>query len=432
MGDSTTILFGVPGLRVREVVRVPAGRTVHVVTDDPDAAACPMCGVFSTVIRQRRTTRPRDLTYGSEPLVMRWHKVQFSCAESACPRKAFTESIGQLPPGARVTGRLRRNAGAAVAAGCSVAAAVRSQRISWPIVHAAFVQHAQAGQAPLGPVRVLGIDETRRGRPKWVKDPVSGKWSMSERFETNFVDLAGDGGLLGQTAGRTNTAVIGWLDRLGQDWKDGVQIVATDPCAAHRRGRAGRPSARADRRGSIPRGTPRESAGHRGPPASDPGDRGPPRPGDRSDLGLAPPAATRPGTPVGQHVHPDVERAGRQRPKLRPAASVDREGRTPRPAGHRPPADNATTSPTTSTASTPGAPAPPATSPRCNAWPAPCKPGGPRSSGSWRPGSRTRPPKEPTTSSKTPPASGFRNLENQRRRVRWACTHRQRQATATA
>jgi len=235
MDDSTTILFGVPGLRVREVVRVPAGRTVHVVTDDPDAAACPACGVFSTVIRQRRTTRPRDLAYGPEPLAVRWHKRQFSCRESGCPRQAFTESIDQLPPGARVTGRLRRAAGASVAAGCSVAAAVRAQKVSWPIVHAAFVAHAEAGQAPPGPVRVLGIDETRRGRPTWVQDPVSGKWQMSERFETNFVDLAGDGGLLGQTAGRTKTAVVGWLDGLGQDWKDGVQIVAMDPCAAYRR-----------------------------------------------------------------------------------------------------------------------------------------------------------------------------------------------------
>jgi len=28
-------------------------------------------------------------------------------------------------------------------------------------------------------------------------------------------------------------------------------------------------------------------------------------------------------------------------------------------------------------------------------------------------------------------AFGFRNLDNQRRRVRWACTHRQRQNMAT-
>ena len=95
--DSTTILFGLPGVRVRKVVRAADGaRVVHVVTDDETAAACPVCGVLSTSVKQRRTTRPRDVPYGEEPLVVRWHKVQYICAESACARTAFTEQIDQL------------------------------------------------------------------------------------------------------------------------------------------------------------------------------------------------------------------------------------------------------------------------------------------------------------------------------------------------
>jgi len=50
----------------------------------------------------------------------------------------------------------------------------------------------------------------------------------------NFVVLAGDQGLLGQTAGRTSKAVTAWLDALGQQWKDTVLIVAMDPCASYR------------------------------------------------------------------------------------------------------------------------------------------------------------------------------------------------------
>jgi hypothetical protein len=45
---------------------------------------------------------------------------------------------------------------------------------------------------------VLGIDETRRGAPKWVQDAETSRWVRTERFETNFTDLAGTGGLLGQ------------------------------------------------------------------------------------------------------------------------------------------------------------------------------------------------------------------------------------------
>ena len=86
--DGTTILFGLPGVRVRHVERDEddGTRLVHVVTDDQAAAACPKCGVFSTSVRQRRTTRPRDLPYGEQRLVVRWHKVQYACRQARCPR----------------------------------------------------------------------------------------------------------------------------------------------------------------------------------------------------------------------------------------------------------------------------------------------------------------------------------------------------------
>jgi len=84
------------------------------------------------------------------------------------------------------------------------------------------------------PVQVLGIDETRRGRPRWTQDADTGRWVKLERFETNFVDLAGPAGLLGQTAGRTKKAVTDWLDERGEEWKAGVRIVAMDPCATYR------------------------------------------------------------------------------------------------------------------------------------------------------------------------------------------------------
>lgn len=189
--------------------------------------------MFSTSVRQRRTTRPRDLPYGEVPLAVRWHKAQYRCREAACPRKAFTESIPELPPGARSTGRCRRAAGAAVGSGRSVRSVTEDLPMSWPVVHAAFVCHAAALLAEPAAPSVLGIDETRRGRPRWIRDG-QGQWQRLERFETNFVDLAGPGGLLGQTAGRTSAAVVSWLDTCGEDWKAAVQVVAIDPCAAYR------------------------------------------------------------------------------------------------------------------------------------------------------------------------------------------------------
>ena len=232
--DGTTILFGLPGVRVRKVMHVGDGtRVVHVVTDDETAAACPECGVVSTSVRQRRVTRPRDLPYGEAPLMVRWHKVQYSCRETACDRRAFTEQIAEVPAGARVTGRLRRHVAGRVGDGLAVSSACAGL-MSWPTAHDAFVAVVTAQLADPEPVEVLGIDETRRRKPRWTRKEDGEGWVKLETFETNFVDLAGSQGLLGQASGRTKGNVVAWLDERGPAWKDAVAVVAMDPCATYR------------------------------------------------------------------------------------------------------------------------------------------------------------------------------------------------------
>jgi len=239
MENGTSILFGLPGVSVQRVERATgedgrAVRLVHVVTTASSAAGCPQCGVVSTSVKQWRTTRPRDLPYGEEPLAVRWRKRQYRCQEAACPRTAFTESIAEIPPRARLTGRLCRQLARQVASGRSVAAVAAELGVSWPVAHRHCTGYADALLTEPEPPVVLGIDETRRGTPKWVQDLVTGRWARTERFETNFTDLSGQGRLLGQVAGRTGKAVSGWLDDRGQDWKDQVAFVAIDPCAACR------------------------------------------------------------------------------------------------------------------------------------------------------------------------------------------------------
>ena len=237
MENGTTILFGLPGVAVQRVERVREDgtlvRLVHVVTT-ASSAGCPQCGVVSTSVKQRRTTRPRDLPYGEEPLAVRWRKRQYRCRELACPRKAFTESIDEVPPRARLTGRLCRQLASQVASGRSVSAVAAQFRVSWPVAHRRYAIFADGLLTEPEPPVVLGIDETRRGKPKWIQDTETGRWVRTERFETNFTDLSGQGRLLGQVAGRTGTAVAGWLDARGQDWKNQVAYVAIDPCAVYR------------------------------------------------------------------------------------------------------------------------------------------------------------------------------------------------------
>jgi transposase len=238
MDDGTSILFGLPGVAVDRVERFTEDgsvmRLVHVVTAASSAAGCPRCGVVSTSVRQYRTTRPRDLGYGEEPLAVRWHKRQYRCREAACPRTAFTESIPEIPARARLTGRLCRQAARQVASGRSVSAVAAELGVSWPVAHRHYAGYADGLLTEPEPPVVLGIDETRRGAPKWIHDTDSGRWVRTERFETSFTDLSGTGRLLGQVAGRTGNAVTGWLDARGQDWKDQVAYVAIDPCAVYR------------------------------------------------------------------------------------------------------------------------------------------------------------------------------------------------------
>ncbi len=102
------------------------------------------------------------------------------------------------------------------------------------MTHARYVLHADALLTEPDELLVLGIDETRRGKPKWIQGPGTDRWARTERFETNFSDLSGTGRLLGQVAWRTGKAVTGGLEDRGQDWKDQVAFVAIDPCAVYR------------------------------------------------------------------------------------------------------------------------------------------------------------------------------------------------------
>ncbi|MFE2321565.1 transposase [Streptomyces sp. NPDC059441] len=162
-----------------------------------------------------------------------WAKRRGRCAELACRRRSFTESVPPVPPRKRLTTRLRAAAGAAVAdQGRTVVQAARDYALSWPVVAAAFTSHVRAVlPAQPEPVQALGIDEIRRGRPRWTPDEATGIWQTAvDRWHVGFVDLSGEQGLLGQVEGRTAQSVIGWLADRDQAWRDAVQYVAIDMC----------------------------------------------------------------------------------------------------------------------------------------------------------------------------------------------------------
>ncbi|MFJ9483064.1 ISL3 family transposase [Streptomyces mirabilis] len=238
MVNDTTLLLGLDGVSVVRVEPLADGtRRVHLITADEAARACPSCGVIASRVKGPAVTRPRDLPYGQRRLEFFWHKRRWWCREPKCPRKSFTESIAQIPAGARVTARLREAAGHRVRdAGSTVIQAARDLHLSWPTVMDAFRTSArEVIDAPLPEVKVLGIDETRRGKTKWEQDPDSGKWHLvRDRWHTGFVDALGTGGLLGQVEGRTVADVLAWLATTPLSWRNSIRHVAIDMSATYR------------------------------------------------------------------------------------------------------------------------------------------------------------------------------------------------------
>ena len=235
--DRASALLGVEGMRVVDVeVEVDGGLTVWVATDDPGAAVCPGCAVVAERVHERVVTRPADVARASDPVVLVWLKRRWKCGNPGCGRATFTESLPQVPAGARVTGRLRERAAHLVGElGVAVTTAAQASGVSWPTAHEAFAPAADAAlDRPLEPVRVLGIDETRRGRPRFARDPATGQRVLvADRWHTGFVDLSGDQGLLGQVEGRTADDAAYWLHQAGPAWRDQVQVVVIDLCTIY-------------------------------------------------------------------------------------------------------------------------------------------------------------------------------------------------------
>jgi transposase len=235
--DIASALFGVDGLRVVEAESEADGTlTVWAVTGHPGAAVCPACGTRAGRVHEHVLARPRDQRRGLDEVSLCWLKRRWKCGNDGCARKTFTESLPEVPAGGRLTGRLRALLGAEVAErGCTVTEAGRWQHVSWPTTHAAFAGRADPVlAAPVAAVAHLGIDEHRRGRPRWRVDEDSGEYVLlADRWHTCFFDLSGDQGLLGQVEGRTVDDAAYWMWQAGPRWRDGVEIAAIDMCSIY-------------------------------------------------------------------------------------------------------------------------------------------------------------------------------------------------------
>lgn len=93
----------------------------------------------------------------------------------------------------------------------------------WPTAHHRFVALAERTLTEQDPVQVLGIDETRRGKPRWNRCETTGTGVRTDPWDTGSVDTSGRQGMLGQHSGRTSATVVGWLRARSDAFRAGIE-----------------------------------------------------------------------------------------------------------------------------------------------------------------------------------------------------------------
>ncbi|MFD7027456.1 transposase family protein [Streptomyces sp. NPDC059917] len=85
INTAATRLLGLEGVSVVQGDDYGRGSLVNMVASEDSARACRGCGVFSTRLRDYRTTRPRHLPWGVRAVNVHWRKSRWCCTEPACP-----------------------------------------------------------------------------------------------------------------------------------------------------------------------------------------------------------------------------------------------------------------------------------------------------------------------------------------------------------
>lgn len=231
------MLFGLDGVQVVRVALVEDDNPMLALMTASEQARCrPDCGGRSQHAHSWVRTRPRDLPVVGRRTALAWTKRRWRCQSPACRRATFTESAPQIPPRARLTGRVRASIGEAVGdRGRTVLQAARDHEVSWPVAQAAFAAHAElALPRETPPVAHLGIDEIQRGKARFRLVPGDAgdeSWEVvADRWHVGFTDLGGGAGLLGQVEGRTAAAVSALVEAQSPRVAGGIAVVAIGMC----------------------------------------------------------------------------------------------------------------------------------------------------------------------------------------------------------
>ena len=283
-------LLGLAGLDIDVVEREADGTwTAHVTTAGGPNRCCPDCRQPSDRDKDFTTHSVKHLVV--TPVLATWHKARFWCDNSDCETMVFVET-GPIESDAAVSAHAKTVMGHLVGDWMvPVSRVAGAAGVAWHTAHDAFVDVAtdagiritdtgapgattldtgapdsgtpdtgapDSGGATntaagddlpdsgdtsdipsvracrsvtgsLPPVTVLGIDDHRRGRPLYHRNPLTGSWvADADRWASVFVDSGGGHGLLGQVEGRAAADVTTWLTAQNPGWLAGITHVTID------------------------------------------------------------------------------------------------------------------------------------------------------------------------------------------------------------
>lgn len=224
----TDELFGVDGVHVVDVTTRDDGTVVLDVETGQVLAGCGSCGV-AAVGHGRRVVRLHDAPCFGRPVLVRWRKRIWRCAEAACGVSTWTEDHSYAGARSKLTTRAIAWAVDALRHDdTTVSAIARHLGVDWHTAWDAIGAEAERRvKKPerLQGVQTLGVDEHI--------------WRPSVRHTnkavTVMVDLTRDADgclharLLDAAEGRSGTVYANWLKDEGLDVKVTVEHAALDP-----------------------------------------------------------------------------------------------------------------------------------------------------------------------------------------------------------
>jgi len=198
------------------------------VETDQTLAGCPSCGVVAGG-HGRRVHRLHDVPCFGAPVLVRWRKRLWRCAEAACSVQTFSGAHPYAGRRAKLTARAVAWATDALAHDdTTVSSLARHLGVDWHTAWSAIrVEATERTRRPkrTAGVKTLGVDE-HIWRPSLKR---------RERAVTIMVDLTRDdqGGLqarlLDDVTGRSGTAYADWLKEQGLEFTVQVEHAALDP-----------------------------------------------------------------------------------------------------------------------------------------------------------------------------------------------------------